>query len=49
VQASGGHGETVNEAKDLLPALERAMKVVKEEKRQALLNVRIEAGYVKTS
>jgi hypothetical protein len=25
------------------------MKVVKDEKRQALLNVRIEAGYVKTS
>jgi acetolactate synthase I/II/III large subunit len=49
VKASGGHGEAVTEPKDLLPALERAMKVVKEEKRQALLNVRIEAGYVKTS
>jgi acetolactate synthase-1/2/3 large subunit len=49
VRASGGHGEAVTEPKDLLPALERAMKVVKEEKRQALLNVKIEAGYVKTS
>jgi acetolactate synthase-1/2/3 large subunit len=49
VKASGGHGEAVTDPKDLLPALERAMKVVKEEKRQALLNVRIEAGYVKTS
>jgi acetolactate synthase-1/2/3 large subunit len=49
VKASGGHGEAVTEPKDLLPALERAMKVVKEEKRQALLNVRVEAGYVKTS
>ncbi len=49
VRASGGHGEAVTEAKDLLPALERAMKVVREEKRQALLNVKIEAGYVKTS
>ncbi|HEX6691428.1 MAG TPA: thiamine pyrophosphate-dependent enzyme, partial [Burkholderiales bacterium] len=49
VRASGGHGEAVTEPKDLIPALERAMKVVKEEKRQALLNVKIEAGYVKTS
>jgi acetolactate synthase-1/2/3 large subunit len=49
IQASGGHGERVTEPKDLLPALERAMRVVREEKRQALLNVCIEAGYVKTS
>jgi acetolactate synthase-1/2/3 large subunit len=49
VQASGGHGERVSEPKDLLPALERALKVVKEEKRQALLNVCLEASYVKTS
>jgi acetolactate synthase-1/2/3 large subunit len=49
VQASGGHGERVTEPKELMPALERALKVVKEEKRQALLNVCIEAGYVKTS
>ncbi len=49
IQASGGHGERVTEPKDLMPALERALKVVKDEKRQALLNVSIEAGYVKTS
>jgi acetolactate synthase-1/2/3 large subunit len=49
IQASGGHGERVTEPKELMPALERALKVVKEEKRQALLNVQIEPGYVKTS
>jgi acetolactate synthase-1/2/3 large subunit len=49
VQASGGHGESVSEPKELMAALERALKVVKEEKRQALLNVRLEASYVKTS
>jgi acetolactate synthase-1/2/3 large subunit len=49
VRASGGHGESVTDAKALLPALERAMKVVREEKRQALLNVCLEASYVKTS
>jgi acetolactate synthase-1/2/3 large subunit len=49
IQASGGHGERVSEPKDLMPALERAMKVVKEEKRQALVNVCLEVSYVKTS
>jgi acetolactate synthase-1/2/3 large subunit len=49
IQASGGHGERVKEPKQLMPALERALRVVKEEKRQALVNVQIEAGYVKTS
>ena len=49
VQASGGHGESVSEPKALLPALERALKIVREEKRQALLNVRLDASYVKTS
>jgi acetolactate synthase-1/2/3 large subunit len=49
VQASGGYGERVTDPKELMPALERAMKAVKEEKRQALLNVCIEVGYVKTS
>jgi acetolactate synthase-1/2/3 large subunit len=49
VQASGGYGERVTDPKELMPALGRAMKAVKEEKRQALLNVCIEAGYVKTS
>ena len=49
IQASGGHGERVTEPKALMPALERALKIVKEEKRQALLNVCLEASYVKTS
>jgi len=49
VKASGGHGERVEEPKDLMPALERAMKVVREEKRQALVNVCLEVSYVKTS
>jgi acetolactate synthase I/II/III large subunit len=49
VQASGGHGERVSEPKALMPALERALNVVKEEKRQAVLNVCLEASYVKTS
>ena len=35
VQASGGYGERVTEPSKLMPALERALKVVKEEKRQA--------------
>src|SRR5918996_952135 len=48
VQASGGHGERVTEPKELMPALERALKVVREEKRQALLNVCLEVSYVKT-
>ncbi len=49
VQASGGHGERVTEPKQLMPALEKALKIVKEEKRQAVLNVCLEASYVKTS
>jgi acetolactate synthase-1/2/3 large subunit len=49
VQASGGYGERVTEPSKLMPALERALKVVKEEKRQAVLNVCLEASYVKTS
>jgi acetolactate synthase-1/2/3 large subunit len=49
IQASGGHGERVSEPKDLMPALERALRIVKEEKRQALVNVCLEASYVKTS
>ncbi|HYT47207.1 MAG TPA: thiamine pyrophosphate-dependent enzyme [Burkholderiales bacterium] len=49
IQASGGHGERVSEPKELMPALQRALKVVKEEKRQALVNVCLEASYVKTS
>ncbi len=49
IQASGGHGERVSKPKELMPALERALKVVKEEKRQALVNVCLEVSYVKTS
>ncbi len=39
VGASGGYGETVENADDLPAALERAIRVVEEEKRQAVLNV----------
>ncbi|MGH8720869.1 MAG: hypothetical protein ACREU4_02715, partial [Burkholderiales bacterium] len=49
VRASGGHGERITAASQLRPALERALAVVREEKRQALLDVRIAASYVKTS
>ena len=49
VKASGGYGERVSEPQLLMPALEKALKVVKEEKRQAVLNVCLEASYVKTS
>jgi acetolactate synthase-1/2/3 large subunit len=49
IQASGGHGERVSEPNQLMPALERALKIVREEKRQALVNVCLEVSYVKTS
>jgi len=49
VRASGGHGESVADPEALMPALERAMKVVREEKRQALLNVRLGASYERAS
>jgi acetolactate synthase-1/2/3 large subunit len=49
VRASGGHGERVSEPQLLMPALEKALKIVKEEKRQAVLNVCLEASYIKTS
>jgi acetolactate synthase-1/2/3 large subunit len=39
VEASGGHGERVETADALPAALERALQVVRKEKRQALLNV----------
>ena len=39
VEVSGGYGEQVNDPKDMLPALERALKEVMVHKRQALLNV----------
>ena len=49
IEASGGYGVRVATPAELMPALERALKVVKEEKRQALVNVQLEASYVKTS
>jgi acetolactate synthase-1/2/3 large subunit len=49
VMASGGHGERVSDPKQLMPALERALKAVRQENRQALVNVCLEASYVKTS
>jgi acetolactate synthase-1/2/3 large subunit len=49
VRASGGHGERVSAPEELRPALERALRVVREEKRQALVDVCIAASYVKTS
>ncbi len=39
VEVSGGYGEQVTDPEQMLPALERAMKAVTVEKRQALLNV----------
>jgi acetolactate synthase I/II/III large subunit len=39
IEASGGYGELVETPEQLEPALARAVRVVKEDKRQALLNV----------
>ncbi len=39
VEVSGGHGEQVTDPKDMQPALERALKAVMVEKRQAVINV----------
>lgn len=39
VTASGGYGERVEKAEEVLPALQRALKVVREERRQAVLNM----------
>lgn len=39
VTAHDGYGEMVDNPAEMLPALKRALKVVKEEKRQAVLNV----------
>ncbi|HEY4066620.1 MAG TPA: thiamine pyrophosphate-requiring protein [Burkholderiaceae bacterium] len=38
-QASGGHGERVTRREDLLPALQRAIGIVREQRRQVVLNV----------
>ena len=39
IEASGGYGERVTDPKELPDALERAVRVVRRERRQALLNV----------
>jgi hypothetical protein len=39
VEVSGGYGEQVRDPAQMLPALERAVKAVMVEKRQAVLNV----------
>jgi acetolactate synthase-1/2/3 large subunit len=39
VAAHGGYGEMVDDPQELLPALRRALRAVREEKRQAVLNV----------
>jgi len=39
VGAFGGYGERVEDPEEIIPALRRAVKAVKKEKRQALLNV----------
>ncbi|MGE0630375.1 MAG: thiamine pyrophosphate-requiring protein [Hyphomicrobiaceae bacterium] len=39
VEVSGGYGEQVTDPQQMIPALERAMKAVMVDKRQALLNV----------
>ncbi len=48
-EASEGLGIRVSRPEDLMPALERALRAVREEKRQALINVELEVSYVKTS
>lgn len=49
VEASGGHGERVENPAELPAALARALKAVKEEKRQAVLNIITEVDYARTS
>jgi acetolactate synthase I/II/III large subunit len=49
IEASGGYGVQISDPAELKPALERALRVVRDEKRQALVNVRLEASYTKTS
>jgi thiamine pyrophosphate-dependent acetolactate synthase large subunit-like protein len=43
-KAAGGHGERVEDPAALPGVLERAMSIVKNERRQALLNVTCGAG-----
>lgn len=39
VTACGGYGERVEKASEVLPALHRALKAVRKESRQAVLNM----------
>jgi acetolactate synthase-1/2/3 large subunit len=39
VTASGGYGERVTQASEVRPALQRAVRAVREEGRQAVLNM----------
>ena len=39
VEASGGYGERVESPSDIVPAIRRALDVVKKERRQAVLNI----------
>ncbi|MBB4041168.1 acetolactate synthase-1/2/3 large subunit [Microvirga flocculans] len=49
VTASGGYGERVDDPAELPAALQRALRAVREEGRQAVLNVICEAVYARTS
>lgn len=49
VMASGGYGERVDDPAELPAALQRALRAVREEGRQAVLNVICEAVYARTS
>lgn len=44
VEACGGHGERVEDPEALRPALERALRILREEKRQVLLDVVVRPG-----
>ncbi len=49
VEASGGYGERVSDPAELPAALRRALRAVRVERRQAVLNVICEPVYVRTS
>ncbi len=49
VQASGGYGEKITDPKALPGAIKNALDMVRNEKRQVVLNVICEAIYVRTS
>jgi len=38
-EANGGYGERVENPEEVVPALQRALRVVREERRQAVLNI----------